>query len=64
MLLFSLGLTDGPGPEGSDQPHVWCTSAPQEETDHLLQHLPPALQLHGKKVKNVGPVFFSVFTCV
>lgn len=42
-LVSVLCLSDGPRPEGSDQPHVRRASAPQEETDYLLQHLPPAL---------------------
>lgn len=42
-LVSVLCLSDGPRPEGSDQPHVRRPSAPQEETDYLLQHLPPAL---------------------
>lgn len=43
LMLFVLLFSDGPCPEGSDQPHIRCPSAPQEETDYLLQHLPPAL---------------------
>lgn len=43
LLFVFVRLSDGSRPEGSDQPHVRCPSAPQEETDHLLQHLPPAI---------------------
>lgn len=41
-------LPDGPGAEGSDQPHLRYASPAQEEAVHLLQHLPPALQLCRK----------------
>ncbi|ROL27964.1 hypothetical protein DPX16_11094, partial [Anabarilius grahami] len=37
----------GPGAEGRDKPYIWCSSVPEEKTGHLMQYLPPALQLHG-----------------
>lgn len=42
-------LPDGPGAEGGDQPHFRRARPAQEEAVHLLQHLPPALQLCGKR---------------
>lgn len=40
--------SDGPGAEGSDQPHLWSSSGQDETADHLLQRLPDTLQLSGK----------------
>lgn len=58
--LCPRSLADGPGAEGSDQPHVRGARAAQEEAVHFLQHLPPALQLCSKWYPREHPMVQEV----
>lgn len=59
-LIWPLACpsSDGPGPEGCDDAHLWATYGEDKTTSHLLQRMPNTLQLRGRKAEKAAGFSF------